>query len=602
MGPEADGSAVRVAGRAAQRGGEHGRALLGRDVGEHALAGLRVTGVGRARVAVVAGLGGEYALAGLRVAGVRRAQQPIVAGLGGEYALAGLRVAGVRRAQQPVVAGHGLAVDAQPGLGVAGLLAGAGVAVAAVRVGHAVRLHLATFEPHALLASGAELTVVDLATAVVVDAVADLVRARVDGGFPLHAILGRSVSVTVGVRVTPSANAVTVAVGVAGVADLVLVRVLLPFVHDVRAVVHGVVHGVAVEVVVAAVAEPVPVQVTLGRVGNQRAVVETIEHAIVVVVRVHAVGHPVGVGVDEALVDRAAAVVVDAIADLLGVRMDRRVERRAVIAVECSVVVIVGVARVAFAVTIGVGLLGIHELRAIVVLVEDAIAVVVTLAGVTGPVVVGVELVGVAHERAVVLAVLDAIVVIVRIADVAGLVRIRIELIGVRVDRAVVLLVADQVPVIVVVACVTRGIAVEIRLRNATPHRGLIPAEARDIPVRPAEHRRLRARCQLRRNGQTLRDVRAGHTEIPRGRVVDALAVVGVARAIGLEGGLLGGSLRDVESLSIGTPEDQGQNDDDSVLVSHSRTSLVLPHSVLSVGSVHITKRSIRCHFFLQGV
>ena len=168
--------------------------------------------------------------------------------------------------------------------------------------------------------------VVDDAVAVVVDVVADLLPLGVDERGQGVAVFVVGVAVVVVVRVHAVSYPVLVGVheplvdeAVAVVVDAVaeLLRVGVDVGVQGGAVVR--VSGeVVVVVVVARVPDAVEVKVFLSRVGDLGAVVKAVGHAVAVVIVGHAVGDAVAVGVREVLVRVAVAVVVLAVAGLLG--------------------------------------------------------------------------------------------------------------------------------------------------------------------------------------------------------------------------------------------------------------------------------------------
>src|SRR5262249_49435463 len=89
-----------------------------------------------------------------------------------------------------------------------------------------------------------------------------------------------------------------------------------------------------------------------------------------------------------------------------------------VIGVGDGVVVVVRVAGIAQAVTVGVGLIGVVDAGAVVGGVEDAVAVLVVVAGITLAIAVGVALVGVGDRGAVVAGIAHAIAVAVSLVAV----------------------------------------------------------------------------------------------------------------------------------------------------------------------------------------
>ena len=269
--------------------------------------------------------------------------------------------------------------------------------------------------------------VVELAVTVVVDEVAELRRARVNGrvAFATHAVgavlAGLAEAVAIGVfdaglaTVLFVGDAVAVTVVVTGVAELVVVGVGLVVVGDVDAVVVDVGDLVAIEVRVADVAEAVLVLVhliaqVLRTVRNEGAVVLTVEDLVVVVVVITLVPQTVLVGIG-----------------LIGVRVQGAV----VIAVLHIVVVVIRVTGVALPVLVVVGLVLVGDLAAVVLVVEDAVAVGVVFAGVTDAVVVAVRLIGVGHEGTVVDAVGHVVAVVVVVASVPQTIPIGVELVGV---------------------------------------------------------------------------------------------------------------------------------------------------------------------------
>ena len=389
------------------------------------------------------------------------------------------------------------------------------VVVVAVNGGFAChrRSHDTSLHPCTDLAGRAEIvtTLISMTVAVVVDAVADLGRARVHAGLTLHAVSRRNEAVVVGVVVAGCNHAVAVTIVVADVANSIVIEVSLVGVDHQRAVVDAVEHAVAVNVGVAGVASAVLVFVELGVIRHERAVIDAVEHAIVVDVGVADVAESVVVGVKLVGVGHHGAVVD---------------------AVEHGVAVNVGVAGVACAVLIEVRLVGVGDRRAVVVHVVDAVAVRVILARVAGTVVVRVELVGVDHQRAVVDAVEDPVVVIVGVADVAHAVVVVVELVGVGDEWTVVDVVGDFVTIDVVVARVSRAVAIRVELSSALVHESLRPAEIIDFVLRDTEHGSRSPRLERRSDFETVNDVVAREAEIDRGRVELGLAVVCGASAI----------------------------------------------------------------------
>jgi hypothetical protein len=256
--------------------------------------------------------------------------------------------------------------------------------------------------------------------------------------------------------------------------------------------------AVVVVVGVARVAQLVLVRVGLVRVGELGAVVRLVHYAVAVVIRVHAVGLAILVEVVEALVGGFVAVVVLAVADLLGTREDGLVQRPAVprlgrrvelersaealalgrhaeaVAVEVHVV---GLAR------LGPGLVGVPV--AVVVdavaglggrmgdgrvegsAVGDvgvAVAVVVEVARVARQVAVGIDLLRVGHAEAVVHAVVHAVPVYVAVTLVADAVAVRILLLGILDQGTVVHAVGNAILVIVPVARIALAVAIGIDL------------------------------------------------------------------------------------------------------------------------------------------
>ena len=155
-----------------------------------------------------------------------------------------------------------------------------------------------------------------------------------------------------------------VAVFVVAVADLGRARM---HARVQRRAVFAVRRVVAVRVLVAPVADVVAVQVLLVGVGQRRAVVVLVGDAVVVVVGVDAVGQCVAIEVGEVLVDRLVAVIIDAVAGLLGAGGDGGIQGRAVVFVGSPVIVVVGVDTVGQSVPVGV----------IEQLVDEGVAVVV---------------------------------------------------------------------------------------------------------------------------------------------------------------------------------------------------------------------------------
>src|SRR5262249_13601775 len=105
-------------------------------------------------------------------------------------------------------------------------------------------------------------------------------------------------------------------------------------------------------------------------------------------------------------------------------------------------------AHVAHPVVIGVGLIGVRNLRAVVVRVVHAIAVIVRdVAVVANAVLIAVGLIGIRDVGAIVVVVVLATAVAVAVPRVADAIVIEIGLIGVGDQRAVIVLVVHPVPV-----------------------------------------------------------------------------------------------------------------------------------------------------------
>jgi hypothetical protein len=148
---------------------------------------------------------------------------------------------------------------------------------------------------------------------------------------------------------------------------------------------------------------------------------------IIVIVRVHAVGEAVVVEVGELRVDVSVTVVVDAIADLVGLRVGVRVEGTTVGAVDHSVVVIVWVTDVSNAVTVEVRLACVGVKGAVVLDIWDPIGVRVIITGITGPIVVRVELKRVWDVWADIDCVIDPVPVIVVVGAVCDSVAVHVR-------------------------------------------------------------------------------------------------------------------------------------------------------------------------------
>ncbi len=328
---------------------------------------------------------------------------------------------------------------------------------------------------------------------------------------------------------------VAVAVQVADVADVVGVVVGLVRVREQGAVVGVVLDAVVVLVLIARVADVVGVRIELVRIRDERAVVRTVEDPVVVIIGVDAVGHRIEVLVGEPLVDRAAAVVVDPVAHLRRPVMNRGVEGCAVRGVEVPVVVVVGVARIAESVAVGVELVRVGDERAVVHVVEHAVAVRVVHArisalrirgvGRSGAAVVGVRLRRVRDVQAVVAAVVHAVAIEVGVARVADAVAIRVSLVRVRDVGTVVLVVLPAVAVVVRIADVGPGHVVGVPRERADLARAgaVVPAHGDGVALEPV----LVSRERL------------GHPVLPLGRVGGVVALradahAGQSRAIGI--------------------------------------------------------------------
>jgi hypothetical protein len=135
---------------------------------------------------------------------------------------------------------------------------------------------------------------------------------------------------------------------------------------------------------------------------DEIAVVECVGPNVAVVVGVAGIADPVAIGV-ELITVGGQPTVVRAVNDQVAVRVVTRVARAVDVAlpgvpsegtvvgvVEHAVVVGVGIAGVALAHTIGVGLIGVRDQRAVVPVVGDEVAIVVVFFFVVEPVTVGV--------------------------------------------------------------------------------------------------------------------------------------------------------------------------------------------------------------------
>ena len=124
----------------------------------------------------------------------------------------------------------------------------------------------------------------------------------------------------------------------------------------------------------------------------------------------------------------------------------------------------VGVALIADAVVVGVGLIGVGDHRAVVQRVLDAVSVIVGVALVADTVIVRVDLRGVGLLGAVVAHVEVTIVVVVAVTGVAVEIVIEVGLIGVGDRDAVVDVIVDAVAVGVRIARITDAVVVHVFL------------------------------------------------------------------------------------------------------------------------------------------
>ena len=348
---------------------------------------------------------------------------------------------------------------------------------------------------------------VDAAITVVVEPVAMLRGAGIDGRFVRAAVrfVGIAVPVPVGIAgvaflvavqvflsrighhgaivqqegqwaVRPHVRqSVAVRVAVAGVAFAVPVQVGALFrVGHPWTVVQVVGHAVAVPVPFAGVAHAAGVEVGLVRVGHQGAVVVAshdlsacagivarrsaavaiVRDTVVVVVRVHAIGQAVPVRIRVALVRGPVAVVVQAVAIVRGAEIHGGVVRPAVRFVGVPVAVPVQVAGVAFIVTVQVLLPGVEHQGAVVLgrrhgavrpHVGHAVSFQVAVAGVALAVLVQVRrLVGVGHVGAVVPVVGNPVGIPVFFAFVAHAAGVEVGLVRVGHQGAVVVAVGGH--------------------------------------------------------------------------------------------------------------------------------------------------------------
>ena len=306
----------------------------------HAVTRGRLTHVHRAGVAVLAAHLGDHAGAALRIAGVDRAEVAVVTDdRGAVHARARGRIAGLLAvAEVAVVAVHGLAIDAVAGVRIAELVAVAQILVRAVL--------------RRALAAAAQAGVVDGAGVAVVAGLAVQGREHalvVDAGIRGAGVLIAAVAVCqafADVRVDDA-----VAVVVAAVADLVRVGV------DVRArvvTVAGLERGVEARGLAGAARLPVDaVAVLVEIIGEGRAAVGVlvVDHAVAVVVLVVAGLSSPGVNLGVAVVavlqlPHAVAVAVDDAAHAIGAGLAGRADDGRVEAL----------ARVGIAVVLGAGI------------------------------------------------------------------------------------------------------------------------------------------------------------------------------------------------------------------------------------------------------
>src|SRR4029453_16601663 len=181
---------------------------------------------------------------------------------------------------------------------------------------------------------------------------------------------------------------------VAGVTDAVAVVVTLVGVLVQLAVVLAVEHAVVFDVLFAGITDAVVVGVLLVAVGNGGAVVASVVHAVTVGVH-HALHTGDGGGVGRVGVARAV-----------------------VLGVGNAVAIVVSVAGVTLAVTVGVSLVRVVDAGAVVGGVQHVVAVLVRVAGITLAVAIGVALVGVGDGGAVVAGVAHAVAVAVGLVTV----------------------------------------------------------------------------------------------------------------------------------------------------------------------------------------
>jgi len=204
---------------------------------------------------------------------------------------------------------------------------------------------------------------------------------------------------------------ISVSVGVASIAQAILIQVLLArILHAntiirtvgdavvVGVVVHAVSHTISIDIRESVVHIPVTIVVQavadFGRTREHRRIsrrtVGAINDAIVVVIFVHAVLPPVRVGVGGPFIHYEVAVVVLAVAQLLGAGMDVLVERSTVLRIRGLVVVVVQVADVAKIVQVIVLLPRVVHANTVIRAVDDAISIFVGLHAVSDPIVVGI--------------------------------------------------------------------------------------------------------------------------------------------------------------------------------------------------------------------